>query len=345
MGPVKRHTKIIKFFEKHKDNILRLLILTHDFPDPDALASAFALQYLVQSEFGITARIAYGGFIARTENKAMVKTLRIPVHKVTSSDFKKYEHVALVDTQLGFKNNSLPLDKTPTVVIDQHASLQKTKAKLAIISPNAGATSAIVAKALLATGKPIPPRVATAIVYGIITDTQNLFRVTNDEVIRTYTAVIPYCNLRSLARIQLPTHPAKFFKTLGRAIENTVLTGRLIVIHLGEIDNPDLISQFAEFLLTYRKATVAFCTGRFKGYLRLSLRTGKIAEQAGQILRNIVNDPREAGGHGTIGGGAIKLGINTNDNDWNKMESSLSERLRKQLRIRTTIKPVYPFRD
>jgi nanoRNase/pAp phosphatase (c-di-AMP/oligoRNAs hydrolase) len=342
---VKRYAAIFKFFESHKDELSRLLIVTHDFPDPDALASAFALHHLAQDEFGIPSRIAYGGFIARTENKSMVRTLRIPVHKVTAGDFKKYEHVALVDTQLGFKNNSLPLDKIPALVIDQHASLQKPQAGLAIIDPQAGATSTILARTLLATGKPIPTRVATAIVYGIITDTQNLFRVTSNEVIKTYTAVIPYCNLRELAAIQLPTHPANFFKILGRAIENTELYGRLIVIHLGEIDNPDLISQFAEFLLTFRKATIAFCTGRFKGNLRMSLRTENVNEQAGQMLRKIVNDPREAGGHGTIGGGAIKLGVNLTSVDWQKLEQALSDRLRKLLRIRLAKPPVYPFRD
>lgn len=342
---MKRYTKILNFFGKNKDKIPRLLILTHDFPDPDALASAFALQHLAKNEFGIRARIAYGGFIARTENKEMVKTLKIPVHKVTNNDFKKYQHIALVDTQLGFKNNSLPLDITPTLVIDQHVGLKRPKAKLAVINRKAGATCAIVARALLSTGKPVPTRVATAIVYGILSDTQNLFRVNDRNVISTYMAILPYCNLRALASIQLPTHPANFFKTLGKAIENTELTGRLIVIHLGEIDNPDLISQFAEFLLTYRKASIAFCTGRFKGYLRISLRTGKAGQQAGQILRKIVNDPREAGGHGTIGGGAIKLNDGASQKDWDNLEKTLSERLRKKLRINKTIEPSYPFRE
>lgn len=342
---MKRFTRIVNFLEKNKDAIPRLLILTHDFPDPDALASAFALQHLAKSEYGIRSRIAYGGFIARTENQSMVKTLRIPVHKVTANDFKRYKHIALVDTQLGFKNNSLPLDITPTIVIDQHSGLKKPKAKLVVINQKAGATCAIVARALLATGKPIPARVATAIIYGILTDTQDLFRISDKNVLSTYLEVLPFCNLRALAAIQLPAHPAKFFKTLGKAIENTELTGRLIVIHLGEIDNPDLVSQFAEFLLTYRKATVALCTGRFKGFLRLSLRTGKVKEQAGQILRKIVNDPREAGGHGTMGGGAIELGNDVKPGDWDKLEKTLSERLRKKLRINKAITPTFPFRD
>ena len=72
--------RLLAYLGRHRRRLSPLLILTHDFPDPDALASAFALQHLVQSAFDIQSRIAYGGELGRTENKMMVRLLRIPLY-------------------------------------------------------------------------------------------------------------------------------------------------------------------------------------------------------------------------------------------------------------------------
>lgn len=342
---ITKKSRLLDFFQSHKNKISNLLILTHDFPDPDSLASAVGLKYLAESEFRVNARIVYGGMIGRPENIEMVQTLSIPAHQLHPVDFNNYEHIALVDTQPGFKNNSLPENKTPLLVLDQHKSLVKPRAKYSIIDPKAGATSVIVAGALLALGKPIPVKIATALAYGITTDTNNLFRVAGKETINVYTTLLPFCDMKALAKIQSPQHPASFFITMGKAIQNAVLTGRLITIHLGEIENHDLIPQFAEFLYTYRNATVSFCTGRYHGYLRMSLRTSKSNEPAGEILRKIVDDPSEAGGHDTVGGGVIKVGKNVGQKEWLKLEKTLTERLKKRLHISGRKSPRFPFRD
>jgi len=144
-----------------------LLILTHDFPDPDAIASAFALQHLAQSAFGIEARIAYGGIVERMENRAMVRTLRIPMHRFHPVLLKRHANVALVDTQPAFQNNPFPGNRKAALVLDQHPSDTAPEAGLTIVDPDCGATCVVVAEALLQTGAEIPARVATALAYGI----------------------------------------------------------------------------------------------------------------------------------------------------------------------------------
>jgi len=341
----KHQSRLLSFFNSAKKEVSRLLIMTHDFPDPDSLASAYGLQHLAQSEFGIGCRIVYGGMIGRPENKEMVKMLKIPAHQLRTGDFTKYKHIALVDTQPGFKNNSLPEERVPLLVLDQHKSFSKPKAKFSFISSKSGATSAIVAKSLLALNKPIPGKVATALVYGIITDTNNLLRVAGKETIRVYTKLLPYSDLKALAKIQSPQFPASYFKTMQKAIMNAGLTGRLISIHLGDVNNHDLVPQFAELLYSYKGATVSFCTGRHHGFLRMSLRTSKPSDLAGEILRKIVNDPGEAGGHDTVGGGMIKVGKSASESDWNKLEEKLTLKLKRVLRI-SEVKPVVsPFRE
>ena len=85
----------------------KLLIVLHNNPDPDALASALALRYLGQKRYHIQASIAYGGLIGRAENREMVQELKIPLKEITRIRYSAYSRIALLDTQPGVGNNSL----------------------------------------------------------------------------------------------------------------------------------------------------------------------------------------------------------------------------------------------
>src|SRR5262249_31774218 len=84
-----------------------LLILPHDNPDPDSLASAATLKYLVGKLLEKEAHIALGGIIGRAENRAMLTYLNINLVPVGEVCFDGAQ-VVLVDTQPGRNNNSLP---------------------------------------------------------------------------------------------------------------------------------------------------------------------------------------------------------------------------------------------
>lgn len=321
-----------------------MLILAHDYPDPDALAAAFALQHLVQSGFGIESRIAFGGVVGRTENKTMVRLLKMPVHPLRTTWFKRHASVALVDTQPAFENNSFPKNAKATIVIDQHPAATKPNADLALIDEHCGATCVIVAQALLLQGGPIPTRVATALAYGILTDTLDLYRAERPDVVQTYLQVLHHCDMRTLARIQNPVRSRKFFSTLGGAIRDASLQRSLLVSHLGKVENPDLISQVAEFLLAYRKASWCLTTGRFKGKLHASLRTTNLDAQAGEVLRDAFQNPGQAGGHGAIAGGSCRLGTDAPEEVWREKEATLQTRLARRLRIPARTEVSRPFR-
>ena len=89
--------RLLRFLARKGESLSPLLILPHDYPDPDALASAYALQYLAQKGFGMEAKIGYGGVISRAENRAMVRILKIPVQKMKAAQVRRYRNVALVD--------------------------------------------------------------------------------------------------------------------------------------------------------------------------------------------------------------------------------------------------------
>ncbi len=335
--------RLLQYLARNREKLSPLLILTHDYPDPDALAAAMALQHLAQGGFGITSRIAYGGEVGRTENKAMVRLLKIPIHRIKPAWFKKYASVALVDTQPAFENNSFPKDRKATMVIDQHPSASVPSADLAVVDPECGATCVIIAQALLQNGTKIPTRVATALAYGILTDTLDLYRAKRPDVVATYLQVLHHCDMRLLARIQNPVRSRKFFATLGKGIRDATLHRRVLVSHLGTVETPDLVSQVAEFLLAYQRVVCCFVTGRYKGRLHASLRTNRSDAQAGEVLRDVFENCKQAGGHGPIAGGSCPVSIDATEEIWRARELWLQARLLKRLRVPSRVEPRKPF--
>src|SRR5262249_49717528 len=95
-------------------------ILPHDNRDPDSRASAAALKFIAGSLLEKPAEIALGGIVGRAENRAMRTYLNIDLKPVSEVRFDGGTQIALVDTQPGRPNNSLPAGIVPHVVIDHH---------------------------------------------------------------------------------------------------------------------------------------------------------------------------------------------------------------------------------
>src|SRR5208282_5411736 len=98
----------------------RALILTHDNPDPDSLAAAVGLTFLLEKKGGLQAHAAYGGIIGRSENLALVKVLHLPVVPVSQVVFDEYDLLGLVDTQPPTGNHSVPPRYPVDIVVDHH---------------------------------------------------------------------------------------------------------------------------------------------------------------------------------------------------------------------------------
>ena len=154
-----------------------LVILPHDNPDPDAMASAVALKYLVSTLLEKPAEIALGGIVGRAENRAMRTYLSIDLVPVSEIRFDADVQVALVDTQPGRPNNSLPEGVVPTVVIDHHpAYAEYPGVPFLDLREHYGATSTILTEYLREVEAAIEHKIATALFYGITAETQDLGR-------------------------------------------------------------------------------------------------------------------------------------------------------------------------
>jgi nanoRNase/pAp phosphatase (c-di-AMP/oligoRNAs hydrolase) len=290
----------------------KLLIIVHDNPDPDAIASAAALRYLVEKRYGAPASIAYGGIIGRAENRAMVSKLKIPVKQINRIRFDIYSRVAVVDTQPGAGNNSLPPNAECHIVIDHHPRRPDLKAGLVLVSPEVGATATVLVEWLEESQLAIPANLATALTYAISSETQDLGREADKRDIQAYLKVFTKSSMRKLAKIFHPSLPRSYFVMVAQALNKAKSFRNLICAHLGEISTPDIVSEMADFLLRHERIGWSLCTGRFEDDLIISLRSSNPKARAGKFVQRLIarriKAPRnKVGGHDMTAGGRIPL--------------------------------------
>jgi nanoRNase/pAp phosphatase (c-di-AMP/oligoRNAs hydrolase) len=306
----------------------RWLVLTHDHPDPDALASAVTMTRVLRGAFGCRATAAYGGIIGRAENREMVRVLKLRLSHVRHLQLNRFRHFVLVDTQPQTGNNQLPPRVVPAVVLDHHPRRQATKGvPLADVRPEYGATATMAAEYLLASGLRITSHEATALVYAIRTETRDFGREASGPDKKVYDLLLPLVRKEDLARIQHPRLPLSHFALLHRALERLQGVENLVVSHLGPVPQPDIVPEVADLLLRLEGKTWALCSGRHLDRLYLSLRTTNGRADAGRLMRRLVGSQGRGGGHGTMGGGWVPAGA-----DEERQRQRLTERLARALR-------------
>jgi nanoRNase/pAp phosphatase (c-di-AMP/oligoRNAs hydrolase) len=285
-----------------------LVILPHDNPDPDALASAAALKFLVHELIGKDTVIAQGGIVGRAENRAMLTYLTIELQPVGAIDLSGAIQVALVDTQPGRTNNSLPADKTPAVVIDHHPAYD-TYAGVPFLDlrEEYGATSTILTEYVRESHLEIESKIATALFYGIMAETQDLGRESTAADIAAAQFLYPYANKRRLGKIENARVPREYFAAFHEAIERAQIYGNVVVSTLPAVQYPDMVAEVADFLLRLDEVEWACAIGRYKDFLHVSLRTTERDVNAGDVLQRVLGS-RWAGGHDMIAGGRTRIG-------------------------------------
>jgi nanoRNase/pAp phosphatase (c-di-AMP/oligoRNAs hydrolase) len=287
----------------------QLLIIPHNDPDPDAIAAAVGLRYLVTEMFGIEAWIGYRGIIGRSENKALVRYLDHPLHKIDLNEFPTIIPIALVDTQPGVGNNPLPENIPATIVIDHHTLRDTTKnVKFVDVRPEIGASATILTEYLQTAGLDFPAYLATTLFYGIKTDTMGLGRGASPNDTAAYFFLQPKIDAEALVQIERAQVPITYYKSLNAAIQSAHLyDGDLVISYVGVLKYPDLGAEIADLLLRLQGVKWVICLGVYKDDLILSVRSRSRKIGAGDLAQLIIGDLGTAGGHGTMAGGQIRI--------------------------------------
>ena len=303
----RRHSK------EHSDAMLEWLrgkgktvIIIHDNPDPDCLASAMALRHLLAMKLSRDAVIAFSGMIGRSENIVMAKELEITLIPLELVDLDEFNVVCMLDTQPGTGNNSLPTGRRVDIVIDHHPLREaSTKCRWLDIRDDYGVTATILYEYLVAQNIRIGTKLATALFYAIKSETQDLGREANLPDRDAYLRLFPAVNKRLLYEITHPKLPVEHFRAIHRGVENAKIYRKLLVVNLGALSFPEVVSEIADYLIRLDGIETVLSMGHYNDGMILSIRTTSTHINAGEIIRRLVAGRGAAGGHGMMAGGKL----------------------------------------
>lgn len=287
----------------------RALVLTHDNPDPDSMASAWALKHVLELRVGVPADMAYGGIIGRAENAAFVKTLKVPIKQIDDVDLGSYDVFALLDTQQGVGNHALPSDRVADIVIDHHPVREDDAINpFSDLGGSYGATSTLLTEYLRAAAIEPSIELATALYYGIKADTRDLGRQTKDPDVENYLWLFPRIDIEMLKEIEHPQLPVRYFRLLHAAIEKGRLYTDAVITDLGDVYSPDMVAEVAERLSFIEGPRWSLAFGSYRSQLYLSLRVSDKRMNAGRLIRETCAPlGGSAGGHGSMAGARLPL--------------------------------------
>ena len=215
--------------------------------------------------------------------------------------------IALVDTQPGAGNNVLPQKRRPALVIDHHPWRDETRnAVFFDVRPEVGAASTLMTEYIRAADLKPPSRLATALFYGIKTDTMGLCRGTTSADTDAFCFLQHHADIEALLKIERAQVPIEYFQSFAVTLQTAQVYGNAILAHLGPMSYPDQAAEMADLLLRVRKIRWVICTGTHRDHLILSIRTYN-KRGAGQLAQYLVNDHGAAGGHGAMAGGWMQL--------------------------------------
>ncbi len=286
----------------------RVAILLQDDPDPDGLAGALALRKILGRN-AQTAPIVSFGRISRPENLAMVRLLEIEIERVSEKSIRQYDKVVFVDCQPSFfKDREIPCD----VVIDHHPRVESAaleECEWIEIDEDLGSISTLFTLYLQAAGIDISQRLATALHYGIKSDTLFFNRGVTGKDLEAFVYLYPKINGALLRRIERPELPLDYIENLRLSLRDFKIKGGVGVLILPDIDNDseDWIPQAADFVSQFEGVRVAAAGGVVDDILVISARNWDSDVHCGEIFKENFNDLGSAGGHRSMAKAVIPV--------------------------------------
>jgi nanoRNase/pAp phosphatase (c-di-AMP/oligoRNAs hydrolase) len=309
MTPAGRLERLTRVLEGARS----MLIIVQNTPDPDAIAAAAALREIANVRHEIACSIGHSGAVWRAENLALLKYLGLNTRALSDLDLSRFDRLSMVDAQPGAGNVNFDPSLKLDVVIDHHPIRPETRsARFTDIRSRYGATSTILYEYLKAARITVPPPLATAMVYGIRSDTQDLGRESTRSDLEAFLDLYPLANARALGRIVQAPLPRSYFSKLRIALDRATVYGDRIVSFLGDLDSQEMVAESADLLLRAEDVKWVMCLAVIDGWLHLSLRTTDRDRHAGHIARNLGGRIGFGGGHQALAAAQIPLPTKNN---------------------------------
>lgn len=319
--------RLAQWLNEHRG--ITLGIVLHDNPDPDAISSAYALTEITK-KFDIKADILYDGKVGHHENKAFINLLAIPMIKISGPEvFDQYDSLALVDNSIPSINNSVPADKQIGIIIDHHIYADiEPSADFMDIRTNVGASATILTKYLQQMDIPVSKELATALLFGIRTDTNDFRRNTTSADFAAASFLHPLSDHDLLTQVETPSMSVETLDILSEAIRQREIYGTVLLSNVGTIRNRDTLPQAADYLLAMEGISTVVVFGIMDDSIYVSARNDDIRVHLGDVMREAFGD--NAGGHPTAAGAKIPLGVFSSAKDKQILQKLVEESVVKR---------------
>jgi len=287
----------------------RLAIVTHDNPDPDAVASGAALGRIAAA-VGVDADVCYYGNISHQENRAFVNLLEFDLRNLADDEdiTDEYAGFALVDHSRPGVNDGLPPDLDVDVVIDHHPPRGAVDGRFLDLRHDVGATSTLFVDYFRHMGIETDRQVATGLLFGIWVDTDAFRREVSATDFDAASFLLPHADTGTLARIESPSVSTETADIVAHAIAGRDRQGQVVTSCVGDLTDRDALAQAADRLLTMEGVTTTLVYGVMDDMVYLSARSRGANLDLGEAVRDAFGQIGSAGGHADMAGAQIGIG-------------------------------------
>jgi nanoRNase/pAp phosphatase (c-di-AMP/oligoRNAs hydrolase) len=290
----------------------RVLVFSHMNPDPDTVGAGAALALILRTVLGKTVQVCYRGLIGRAENRQLIRVLNLDIVHAKAVDQSRFQAVILVDCQPDY--GYVPgVDNLPVAAVIDHHPWSEASAGVphADVRPHYGSTSTILTEYVQEAGIEPDLSVATALFYGLKTDTQDLSRRTSAVDVAAYEWLLPRIDRPALGRIENPPLSRDYYSKFVTAVGRAVTYRSLVVTELGRMPYPDMVAEIADRLIRITDIEWSVCFGWHDGRVYLSVRTVHPTMDAGALVKTALLDEGMGGGHDTMAAGRVLLTTDT----------------------------------
>lgn len=278
-------------------------IQTHNFPDPDAIASAYGLQRLLASR-GIEASICYNGKIDRYSTDKLIEIMEIKLFNIDDlvSVLSDEDEVILVDSQKG-NSNIINITGDEVICIDHHPNNDKNKYRFTDIRPDVGACASIIAQYFFDNNVPMDTKIATALTYGIRIDTNNLTREVSKLDMEMICRMFDDCDYEIIHMLENSNLCFEDLMAYSQAISSIEVYDNISFADTG-MDCP-VIASISDFMLALKEVSFSVVYSRKDGGIKLSVRSERSSLDAGKIVGQALEGIGNGGGHASMAGGFV----------------------------------------
>ena len=294
-------------------NNKRVAILTHPYPDPDAIGSMMGLKWMF-SKFGMVSDLYYAGSISHPQNRSMVNLLDPELVPVDSALLPIAEYDLVVATDCIQENAGLPKEPVNfNLVVDHHREVPKNFDG-AYINFRAGSACATVYEMVEHFGLEFEEndsKVATAMMIGITTDTEFLMSDDcSDYEFNAWKKLFPFRDPLLLKQIINFERPKFWTDSKASAVSNAVVEDSIGVVGMGIIPSKhrDMIADMADEMVTWEDVNTAVVFALVDG----SRMEGSVRTKASSVsVPSLCNDlaGKYGKGGGKLGKGAYRYDL------------------------------------